>query len=808
MKIRIRSLSKRKLALLIGAATLALFVDIASAQPQSMVRGTVSDPLGAVVKDAKVTLERGGTSVGETATDGAGEFTFSSVSSGRYHVEAQAAGFARYVGQEVFVGSNGTTSIDVLLQITALKDETVVSATGSQIPVSQVGASVSLIDSQDIQAENKLDVLENFREVAGAQIVQTGQRGGVTSLFIRGGESSFNKILVDGVPANDIGGGFDFAQLSNSGVDSVEVLKGANSVLYGADGLAGVVNITTERGTSAIPELKLSIDGGNFGTLNQSASLSGAFQQFDYFSIFSRFDTRGSYPNDFFHNATYAGNFGWKPTRRTDLRITLRRNWTDLGSPNALLLYGIPDNALQKNQNTYLSATLQDQTTSRWHNLFRFAYGQFDTEYDSPYPVGTLDPYGFGNYLGNVVTIKGANGYSVTGQAILDYGGTYPQLYTDYEARRSAYLQSDYQVFKEWTATFGFRYEHEDGSLITRDNYSYFMEGHGNVAHRLYITAGVGLDKNAVFGFAASPRVSAAYYLRRPTGSSFLAETKLRFNFGTGIKEPSTYEQSSQLYGLFTPAQRMQYGVGPVGPERSRTTDVGIDQGLWHGRARLQLTYFQNHFFDLITFLDAPELISIGVNPAAAAAANASQGGAYVNASSTSAKGSEVQFVTDLGHGLRLQANYTYLDAVVTKAFGAPSFNPDFPGIAIGAFDPLQGARPFRRPPHTGSLALIYSHGKFVGAFTGYMVSRSDDSTSLEDGLYGNTMLLPNRNLDKAYQKFDLSGRYAMTSYLSAYVSMENLLSEHYDPAFGFPALPFTIRGGLTFTIGGESWRK
>jgi iron complex outermembrane receptor protein/vitamin B12 transporter len=781
---------------------------ISSAQAQGTLRGTVSDPLGAVVKGAKVSIDRGGTNAGETTTTGEGAFSFPSLGVGRYHVKVEAQGFSVYTSPEVFVRSGGPTTLDVLLQVSGLKQELVVSATGSQLPVAQVGASVTLIDSQDIQAENKLDALENLRQVAGAQIVQTGERGGITSLFIRGGESSFNKILVDGAPANDIGGSFDFAQLSNGGVGSIEVLEGANSVLYGADGLAGVVNITTQHGTSAIPELKLSIDGGNFGTLNQAASLGGAFRQFDYFSLFSRFDTQGSYPNDFFHNATYVGNFGWKPSAAMDLRVTYRRTWTDLGSPSGLLLYGIPDDSAQKNQNTYLSTTLQHQTTSRWHNLFRFAYGQFNAVYDNPTPTGTPDPYGFGNYLGNVVTIKGANGYSVTGQGILDFGGNYPQIYSDYEARRSAYAQSDYQVSKEWTATFGFRYEHEDGSGITRDNYSYFMEAHGTIAHRLYLTGGVGFDENAVFGFAASPRASAAYYLRRPASDSFFAETKVRFNFGAGIKEPSTYEQSSQLFALFTPAQRTQYGVGPVGPERSRTTDFGIDQGLWRGRARLQLTYFQNHFFDLITFLDAPELVSIGVSPAAAGAANTLQGGAYVNASSTSAKGAEVQFVSDLGRGLRLQASYTYLDAVVTKAFGSPSFNPIFPGIPIGAFSPLQGARPFRRPPHTGSLAFIYSHRKFTGAFTGYMVSRSDDSDSLDDGLYGNSLLLPNRNLDPAYQKFDLSGRYALKSFVSAYVSMENLLSEHYQAAFGFPALPFTIRGGLTFTIGGENWRK
>jgi len=76
---------------------------------------------------------------------------------------------------------------------------------------------------------------------------------------------------------NSIGGAFDFGQLSNAGVNSVEVLRGSNSVLYGSDALSGVVNITSSRGTSAIPEVKYSVDGGNFRTLNQDVSLGGAF---------------------------------------------------------------------------------------------------------------------------------------------------------------------------------------------------------------------------------------------------------------------------------------------------------------------------------------------------------------------------------------------------------------------------------------------------------------------------------------------------------------------------------------------------
>jgi vitamin B12 transporter len=771
---------------------------------QGAIRGTVVDPLGVAVPGAVVTLVQNGATADETASAEDGAYSFESVKAGRYRVNAQSSGFAPFTGQEVFVNGSGTTTIDILLQTGPLKQEVVVSATGSETPVAQVGSSVSLINRDDIQAENKLDVLENLRQVSGAQIVQTSQRGGITDLYIRGGESAFNKIMIDGVPANEIGGAFDFAQLSNGGVSSVEVLKGANSVLYGADTLAGVVNVTTQRGTSSTPDLEISADGGNFGTHFESVSLSGVFRQFDYFSFFSRFDTQGSYPNDFFHNATYVGNFGWTPSNRTNVRVIYRRNLTDLGTPNGILFYGIEDASTQRNDNTYLSATVQDLTTSRWHNLFRFAYAQFDLNYVDPFPVGQLDAYG--DYLGNVVTIKGANGYSVTGQAILDYAGTYPEVSPDYEARRSVYWQSDYQIIGDWTATGGFRYEHEDGEGFTRNNYSYFIEGHGSMGHRLYLTGGVGLEDNAVFGFAASPRVSAAYYLRKPSGTAFLADTKLRFNFGKGIKEPSTYEQANQLYALLTPAQRSQFGVGEIGPERSQDFDAGFSQGLWKGRVRIDATYFHNQFYDLITDLNSSSLIMIGVNPGAAAAASLS--GAFVNASSTRAQGAELEFISDLGHGFRFRANYTRLDAVVTRAFGAPSYNPEFPNIPIGAYSPLEGQKPFDRAPNSGSLGLYYSHRKFIGSFTGYMVGRRDDSNFLSDANYGNTMLLPNQNLDPAYQKFDLSGRYSLNSVVALYTSIENLFSEHYQAVFGFPAAPFTIRSGLTLTIGGENWRK
>jgi iron complex outermembrane receptor protein/vitamin B12 transporter len=776
----------------------------AQSQSQNVLRGRITDPVGKLVPGAKIAILQNNKEVTHGTSDADGAFEVTLPDGGRYDVQVEAAGFATQAVPSVFVAGGKTTELPtVTLSIGPLAQQIVVSATGTATPDTQVGASVSVIDDEEIQTLNKLDVLENLRLIPGAQIVQTSQRGGLTSLFIRGGNSDFNKVLVDGIPVNDIGGAFDFAQLGNTGVGNLEVLRGSNSVLYGSDALSGVVNVTSERGETPVPELRYSVDGGNFGTFRQDVSLSGVFHSLDYYSEFSRFDTQGSLPNNYFHNATVNTNVGYQLNSTTTIRATFRHIATGVGSPNALDFYGIPDKAWQTNRNTYAGGTIQNQTTSKWHNSVQFVYAQFGSVYEDPEPTG--EPFE-GNYLGNLVTIRGANGYSVSGQAILDYGGTYPMVYPDYEARRSVYAQSDYNFFGDWIGLVGFRYEHEDGEGFTRNNYSTLLEGHGSIGHRFFATFGGGFEHNSFFGFAATPRVSLAYYLRKPLKSGFFGETKLKFNFGEGIKEASTLEQSAALITVLTPQQIAQYNVQPIGPERSRTFDFGVDQRLGN-RSILSVTFYYNNFYNLISFLGVGDLIAIGVPPEVATATP--DGGAYVNATSQRTKGAEVDYKVDLGHGFLFQGEYTYTDGLVTKAFGEPSFNPLFPEIPIGAFSPLEGARPFRIAPQSGSLRLFYSRKKFNAVLTGYFVGRRDDTTALYDANFGNTMLLPNRNLAAAYQKVDLSAGYALKPYMTLYTSIENLFSEHYDAAFGFPALPFTIRSGIRFTIGGASgWWK
>jgi vitamin B12 transporter len=210
----------------------------------------------------------------------------------------------------------------------------------------------------------------------------------------------------------------------------------------------------------------------------------------------------------------------------------------------------------------------------------------------------------------------------------------------------------------------------------------------------------------------------------------------------------------------------------------------------------------------LIAFVANTLLPELGVPPPVAAAVPF---GATVNSDSYRSLGAEVELETKLNRDLTLQGEYTYIDAVVTQSFAssaqAPSYNPAFPTIPIGSYGPLIGGRPFRVPPNSGSVALIFSKGRFGMSATGYFTSRSDDSTFALDENYGNTLLLPNRNLLNAYQLVDWSGWFNVHRGFTLYATIGNLLDEHYQGAFGYPALPFNFRAGIKLTIGGEGWR-
>jgi iron complex outermembrane receptor protein/vitamin B12 transporter len=790
----------------------------AFAAEQASLRGTVRDPLGAVVVGATVELLNGSAVVKTTTTDAIGDYTFEVPVPARYRVRAVAPTFQSTTSESIYVPKSGKAELDITLATQTQTQQISVTATATPTPLAQIGASVTVLTGDDYRQYTQ--VQDPLRQIPGLQLSQTGQLGAQTGLSIRGGATDANKVLIDDVPVNDIGGAVDFANFTTVGVQHLEVLREPNSALYGSDALAGVVSMTTTRGGTKLPLFTYAGDGGNFSTYHQEVTASGVARQFDYYGAFGRVDSRNNLPNDSFHNATNVGNFGWDPNPANDLRFTVRHVSASTGVPNAILLYGIPDNAAQKAQNTYYSGAWNNQATAKWHNEIRYGGLRLRSQFDDFAPTGIPD--GFGDYLGTPVTIKGANGYSVTGQAIFQFGGEYPNQFATITNRDYVYAQTDYRFNPHVVALGGFKYEAERGSTqftasppnnISRGNYSYTLQISGDISNRLYYNFGSGIEDNGLFGVAATPRASLAYYLARPSSTGWLSGTKLHASFGKGIKEPNISEQASSLFNILSADPTTipliaQYQVGQIGPENSRTYDAGVDQQILNGRARVGLTYFHNQYTNGIEFVPQSGLAELGVPPAEVAAL---EFGAYVNSEALRTQGVELEAEYKINSHLFARGGYTYTGAVVQRSFSSDqgpgeSFNPSFPGIPIGAFSPLVGARPFRVAPNTGYFGLNYARSKFYGSLTGTLVGLRDDSDFLSDPNFGPTMLLPNRNLDGAYQRIDLSGGYQVTPRLSVYTNIQNLFSEHYAESFGYPALPFTFRSGIKMNFGGESW--
>ena len=233
----------------------------------------------------------------------------------------------------------------------------------------------------------------------------------------------------------------------------------------------------------------------------------------------------------------------------------------------------------------------------------------------------------------------------------------------------------------------------------------------------------------------------------------------------------------------------------------------------------LRASYFHNQFGRQIEYVGGQLLPNLIPNLTAAEklALESALGyyytddyGLTINSEAFRAQGVETTVESGIGRNLFLRGGYTYLDSVVQRSFDsdnealAGGYAPTYNGIPLGALSPLKGGRAFRRPPHTGFFTATYAQRKITGVLTAAFASRSDDSTYLEyaDANGGNSLLLPNRNLDHGYAKLDLGGSYQLLSWVSIYAQAENLMNSDHIAPIGYRSLPFNLRTGLRIEWG------
>ena len=371
ISIFLRSTSRRARSRFLPRTITAAFLALCAAVcPAASIRGVVTDATGAGVTGAAVSLVSNGQVIASGVSVSDGSFQITTGSAGRFFLVVSAKSFRQLQTPDFYAGQFDSIERDVVLEPEWVRESIVVTDTGTPTPQPQTSAATTVLSPLDLALRS--DFTSALRLMPGVSIVQSGQLGSQASLFVRGGDSDNNKILLDGVDAGDLGNQFDFGPLSTTAVESAEVYRGPNSNLYGAGAESGVVSLTTAHGTTSFPSFLFQGDAGNLDTSREQLEIAGAHKKLDYLGAYSWLQTSNDLPNDEFHVGTAAANVGYALNGTTQIRATAHYGVDGHGDPNAWDFYHVADDATQKDQDIFLSASIDNQTTASLHNSVRY----------------------------------------------------------------------------------------------------------------------------------------------------------------------------------------------------------------------------------------------------------------------------------------------------------------------------------------------------------------------------------------------------------------------------------------------------
>src|SRR5258708_4000054 len=351
----------------------AFFVPAVSskATPQSQsnnasITGTLTDPSGAPVGEGQVAAQPEAPSTGQSVSvisSADGSYTVS-LPAGRYRLRFSRASFsAREVVLTLAPGESRVVNIHLNLE--PLSCSVVVPAQSVPTTAQQTTAPTDVISRETIDNRQAVSLPELLEFSPGIAVGRTGPFGGSASIFLNGGNSNFTKVLVDGTPINPPGSAVDFSSVTTENIDKVEVVRGAESAIYGSDAVSGVIQLFTHRGDTRVPAFSVYSEGGNLASARGGADLSGILGKFDYSGAAAYFTTDGQGPNDYFVNRTLSGNFGYSFSDANQLHISLRNNTSDAGIPGPTL-QGPPDLFQGYGQKIFSANARWEFTTGRW----------------------------------------------------------------------------------------------------------------------------------------------------------------------------------------------------------------------------------------------------------------------------------------------------------------------------------------------------------------------------------------------------------------------------------------------------------
>lgn len=494
-------------------------------------------------------------------------------------------------------------------------DELVVSATGTPTPAREVASSVTVITAKEIETQQRRTLSQALATVPGLSMTQIGGPGAQASLFMRGTNSNHVKVLIDGVVANDPSSpnrAFDFGSMLTDNIERIEVLRGPQSGLYGADAIGGVISVTTKRGEGP-PKLTGSVEAGSHGTFNQSVGLSGGDDRFNYALGIAHFKSEATevtpphlVPPGRRINPNSYDNWSYSARLGASLTDTLSVNWVGRFTNGYLL--STENSGWPSRPNGFRSSDAYQQAFTRgelvWDpldgrfvNRFGIAYSHQDRSNRSPDAAGLL----------------GIPTSNIGERTTFDWRG-------------------DLKLVPGQLLVMGVQHDDErlrsDSLRASSGNTGAYLELQSKFSDRFFLVSNIRHDHDREFGGHTTYRIAPTFIV---PGS----ETKLKASYGTGFKAPTL----SQRFIDYRPAFNF-YGNPNLKPEESRGWEVGFEQPLLEDRLRVGATYFHNDIENLID-------------------ANAA-GTTYVNVGKTTTRGVEAFAALEISPEFKVRADYTF----------------------------------------------------------------------------------------------------------------------------------------------------
>ena len=775
---------------------LVVIAAFAHAQSQITISGVVRDASGGVVADARLDALVGERVIARTQSDSDGRFELAVPAMTPIALRTQRTGFA----DDVTAIEGGTVDIthDVELSIGTMSDTLVVTASRGLESRATATQALSVVGLADIQALGSTELSEVLRFVPGTSVEGTGREGGgPTSLFVRGGDSDYNVVLIDGVRANLDGGRFDFSRIAAGEIERVEVLRGAQSSLWGADAMTSVVQIFTKRtSTTGAPEIAGSLEGGSFNTFRGSAGVyGGAGTRFDYHAALTSRATDGAFSDilpedDRYTQNAFDGGFGVAIGSAASARGGVRYSDAN-GKVVGPVTFGARDRgtAYQTRDLTVFGTVAHVLgprfTGTATVNYFRYRGRSADTLSDpfSTYAILTGTPnalYPNGTRLVRLLdaaefnALVAAGALPASGQFLASAQGfdflSTPATEVTRFRRPSIRYQGDYR----WTAgqrlSVGYEWERERNPAVAGfdlDNNAVFVQYQGTFRDRWFATAGARVDSKESYDTYVSPKLSAGGFIV-PYRAAGLSSVKVFGNIGRGVKSP-TFTERFGGGGFADPNPDIKV-------EQAKSGDLGVETTFADQMFRATAIYFRNAFTDQISFRFGPTGDGIPE---------------FINIDGSKAHGLEIELALQRPlFGLTAVGTYSYVDTeVVTNQSTSQQFQPGQPLL--------------RRPRHAGSFRAGYTRGRATVNVSLRLIGDRFDSSFLSLRTVPNaerpTAMTTDITVNPGYVVAGLGLDFRIHEAVTAYVRGDNIGDTEFDSALGYPGLPRAIVIGTRF---------